>query len=206
MNDKLNLKFLFNSPDYILVAQVKMGNEQAFTILYEKYFEKLLNSMKSKFSSLQYEVIEDAVLESFVVLYENIMSGKYKHDDILFSYIYRIAFYKLTKPLSIGNDDDLEYLISEVFEENEKELYFDTIEEILKDLSVGNILCKILFDAQFTQLFDVEDRKQKISDEELFANFPDAFTNVDNIRNKRNKCMEKLKKVFFEKIGGNRNE
>jgi len=197
-----------NAPDYILVVQVKAGNEHAFTVLYNKYFNKLLYSIIKKYSSLQYDLIEDAVLETFMVFNENIISGKYKHNDSLFSYLYQVAFFKLAKDSKNikenNNEDFLENLIGQIFEnEYEKELYLNLVEEILKNLSIGkkdqNIKCKILFDAQLTNLFNINDRGTKISDEDLFKMYPDVFKSVSVVKNRRNKCLEKLKKEFFKK-------
>jgi RNA polymerase sigma-70 factor (ECF subfamily) len=175
--------------DFILIAEIRNGNKEAFTIIFNKYYNKILTCLlrENKISSDQ---AEDFVLEAFYDLHNNIYNGKYKEEGKLYNYIYTMAHRRFLKfnnkkhLICIDiNKELLEEKVDDIFA-NEKEMfvYSKAAEHAVKELTW---LCKELIYAQYTI--------PKTNDVDLFNEYRNQFTCLSNVKNKRNKCIEKLR-------------
>ena len=179
-----------NVKDYILIAEIRNGNERAFTELFDRYYLKLVNTLAKNNSFGPRENIEDAVLDAFIETKIKIENKKYEEQSLFFAYVKTIAFRALNKERlknkeDLSIEDHLKSLEAEIFENNiEREYYYRKLEEAKKEI---DWLCRELIEAQYGII--------KTSDQEIYNDYPDQFTRLANVRNKRNKCLDKLKKI-----------
>jgi len=178
-------KEMIHATDFIFVAETKKGNEKAFTAILNKYFNNIVLSLYKDNRTSKPDV-EDCVLDAFVDLHINIHNENYEEKGKLYSYIYTLAKRKLIKvikkePILVQQEVFIE---EEVFiDEDEKEKYIKAADKAI-NLMIG--LCQKLIHAQFS--------KPKISDEKMYEKNQKDFTSIANVRHKRNRCMEKLRK------------
>ena len=187
--------------DKTLINKFRDGDGKAFTTLFDRYSQKLKNTLMSKNSFIREDEAEDYVTEAFISFHENLLTGKYEDKGKLFNYLYTIAYNLYRKQLRKNAEDvtkdPLEILAGEIFEDgNEREEMMAFVEQILLTLTVGKnekvVNCADLIYAQYGIL--------KISDEDYYNEHPEKFTNILDVRRKRNKCMEKLRKIVKENI------
>ncbi len=133
----------------------------------------------------------DIFQEAIIVLYEKAKSGSFELHAQLKTYIYavcrRLWLKKLAlnqrfsgnlanAPETIATDDDIE-----VFEHRSQD--FDLMEQALQNLGEP---CKELLESYYI-------RKKNMS--EIAREF--GYTNADNAKNQKYKCLMRLKKIFF---------
>ena len=195
MKEKLNYKYsLKNVKDYILIAEIKSGKERAFYELFDRYFDKLVYTLL-KYNEVRIDEAQDLVTDAFLDFNRQLINGQYKDENKVFGYIYRIVHRKYIGSLKNNKeqtteDDLLVQLEEEIFTNDiEQEEYYRIAEQAKAKLS---FLCQELIEAQYGAI--------KISDEEIYNEYIEEFTNLANVRNKRNKCMEKLRKNARELI------
>ena len=187
--------------DKDLVERISNGDQRAFTVIFDKYNEKLIKTLMSK-NIMNREQAEDFVTEAFIDLYEKILNGKYAENGTMFNFLYTIAhrlFLKENKRNieDVTENERLKTLVKEIFDDdNQREEYFRLVEEILKDLSIGKnekeLSCADILYAQYGI--------EKTSDENYYDEYPEKFTNILDVRRKRYKCLEKLKTALHQKI------
>lgn len=171
-----------NSRDIVLVNKIKEGDRRAFDVLFQKYAPSLINQLKNS-NQISSDSAEDIILESFLDVYKSIIEGIYKEKGLFSSYVYTIAHrrflkeYKKKKEFStceeINNVPDLD---------TDKTMYLIAAEKALESLSE---LCRDLIYYKNYHNF---------KDEEILVNFPE-LKNLSNVKNRRNKCMTKLREL-----------
>jgi RNA polymerase sigma factor (sigma-70 family) len=139
----------------------------------------------------------DIFQEAIIVLYEKAKSGSFELHAQLKTYIYavcrRLWLKKLAlnqrfsgnlanAPETIATDDDIE-----VFEHRSQD--FDLMEQALQNLGEP---CKELLESYYI-------RKKNMS--EIAREF--GYTNADNAKNQKYKCLMRLKKIFFRHYNNN---
>jgi RNA polymerase sigma factor (sigma-70 family) len=139
----------------------------------------------------------DIFQEAIIVLYEKTKSGSFELHAQLKTYIYavcrRLWLKKLAlnqrfsgnlanAPETIATDDDIE-----VFEHRSQD--FDLMEQALQNLGEP---CKELLESYYI-------RKKNMS--EIAREF--GYTNADNAKNQKYKCLMRLKKIFFRHYNNN---
>ena len=191
----LMFKIKSDATDKQLIDAVKKHNEQAFTIIYNRYSAEIIKHLKIKTSYNIYleSAIDDIVSETFVTLWENIINGKYETQGYLKAYLQKIAFFKMLK---IANKNNTISRIDEAGKlsdlENEQELSDLLDDDIIDYKKVAeealNKLKEICLQIIIFKYYD------KMSDAEIYTKFKDEFESVRNIRSRRSHCMEKLRK------------
>jgi DNA-directed RNA polymerase specialized sigma24 family protein len=193
----LMIKIKSNATDKQLIEAIKYHNQKAFTIIFNRYYGEIKKHLKIKTSSNSYleSFIDDIVNDTFVTLWENIVSGKYESQGYLKSYLQRISFYKLLKTTKKIKVKPVSTLREVRDEQNELELmellegdpidYNNIAETALNNLKE---ICLQLIVLKF---YD------KMSDKEIFDKFSDEykgeFKEVKNIKSRRSHCMNKLR-------------
>lgn len=139
----------------------------------------------------------DIFQEAIIVLYEKAKSGSFELHAQLKTYIYavcrRLWLKKLAlnqrfsgnlanAPETIATEDDIE-----VFEHRSQD--FDLMEQALQNLGEP---CKELLESYYI-------RKNNMS--EIARQF--GYTNADNAKNQKYKCLMRLKKIFFRHYNNN---
>ena len=145
------------------------------------------------------EDARDIFQEAIIVLYEKAKSGSFELHAQLKTYIYavcrRLWLKKLAHnarfsgdlanaPETIATDDDLE-----MYDQRTQD--FEMMEQALQHLGEP---CKELLESYYI-------RKKNMS--EIAREF--GYTNADNAKNQKYKCLMRLKKIFFGRYNHNNN-
>lgn len=181
-----------NSSDKQLIQAVQNKNETAFSLIYRKYYSDVLKHLEIKSISNSYmnSFLEEIATDTFVTLWENILNGKYESQGYLKAYLQKTAYFKFLKKTQKKQIYSLDKEISD--EANEAEIhsildsgktdYLQVAENGLKELD--EICLQIILLKYY----------EKLDDDTIFDLFPEQLKNVGNVRKRRSKCMDKLKR------------
>lgn len=133
----------------------------------------------------------DIFQESMIVLYEKAKSGSFELNCQIKTFLYSVSRRLWLKRLQQQNrfsspGDSMEPVVpvEEDLEEHERRnAEFDMMEKAISHLGEP---CKSLIEAYYLQ---------KQSMQAIAANF--GYTNADNAKNQKYKCLMRLKKIFF---------
>ncbi len=133
----------------------------------------------------------DIFQESMIVLYEKARSGNFELNCQIKTFLYSVSRRLWLKRLQQQNrfaspGDSMEMVIpveDELKEHEQRNAEFDMMENAINHLGEP---CKSLIEAYYLQ---------KKSMQEIAANF--GYTNDDNAKNQKYKCLMRLKKIFF---------
>lgn len=138
---------------------------------------------------------KDIFQEALVLLFEKAKLGDFQLSSKLGTYIYSICRNIWLKKLNRSRGKEIS--TSEFFEENvgtteddaavqeEKNLQFTVMEEAMSKLGEP---CKTLLESFYVQKMDMK------SITEMFG-----YTNADNAKTQKYKCLMRLKKLFFDR-------
>ena len=134
---------------------------------------------------------KDIFQEAMIVLYEKVRSGSFELNCLIKTYVYSVSKSLWLKRLQQLNRysppiDDLESAVpvDEDMEDHEKrDAEFEMMNKAISSLGEP---CKSLLEAYYLQ-------KQNM--QVIAANF--GYTNADNAKNQKYKCLMRLKKIFF---------
>ena len=192
---KENRKKPFSSlNDQQILSAIVEGNEEVLSSLYKKYYNLVLKLVVNNSGSS--DEAADIYQESIIVLYENACKPGFELKCQIQTYIYSVAKRLWLKQLKKKGKT---YLIREN-EENgivdvgddvahhlKKENDFLKIEKCLSEL--GEPCATLIKDFYIDQL-SMEDIAEKF-----------GYTNADNAKNQKYKCLQRLKKYFFDYRG-----
>jgi RNA polymerase sigma factor (sigma-70 family) len=134
---------------------------------------------------------KDVFQEAMIVLYEKVRSGTFELNCQIKTYVYSVSRRLWLKKLQQQNRYvapvqglENEVPVEEEIEEHEKR----NSEFEMMDKAIGSLgePCKSLLEAYYLQ------KKNMV---EIAANF--GYTNADNAKNQKYKCLMRLKKIFF---------
>ncbi len=185
-----------NYTDLELIQGLATGNNAAIATIYRLYQPMLLKWIVSRGGEETdaYDVFQ----ESLLVLYEKSADTEFcltcKLSTYLFAVAKRLWFKKTQQRGTISSldiekdaDDDDENELAGYDEDigihEEKELNFDKLEQSLEQLGSP---CKELL-----QSFYIEDKSMQ----EIATSF--GYTNAENAKTQKYKCLNRLKKIFF---------
>ncbi|CAN5811660.1 hypothetical protein BH24BAC1_BH24BAC1_19780 [soil metagenome] len=174
--------------DEALVAGIKRNDEAALSYLYTLHFPMILHFMLN--NSGTEEEAKDIYQEAVIIFYEKIKAGSMVLNCQIKTYLYsvcrRLWLKKLTEKSRVGKPRDEEFFVelaAEEAEDDEKEMRFGIMGESLALLGEP---CRSLLEDFYLH----ERSMQQIS--ERFG-----YTNPDNAKNQKYKCLMRLKKLFF---------
>lgn len=135
----------------------------------------------------------DIFQESMIVLFENAKSGTFELNCLIKTYLYSVARRLWLKRLQVMKKygGDVENIAETVPVEEEIEAHeqrsmdFQVMEKAMMNLGEP---CKSLLEAYYMQ-------KKNMTD--IASSF--GYTNADNAKNQKYKCLLRLKKLFFSK-------
>lgn len=133
----------------------------------------------------------DIFQEAMIVLYERAKSGTFELNCQIKTFVYSVSRRLWLKRLQQQNrfsapGDSMEAVIAvedELEDHERKNAEFDMMDKAISHLGEP---CKSLIEAYYLQ---------KKSMQEIAANF--GYTNADNAKNQKYKCLMRLKKIFF---------
>lgn len=171
---------------------LRSGNSEVLTALYKKYYNIVLKLVVNNSGSS--DAARDVYQETIIVLFENSKKPSFELNCQLQTYIYSVAKRLWLKHLKKNGNtflikENSEGEIADVSEDlsvhDQKEKDFEKVNQSLA--SLGEPCATLIKD------FYV----QKLSMDEIAEKF--GYTNADNAKNQKYKCLQRLKKYFFEK-------
>lgn len=170
-----------------LIIALRSGDEQALRQVYRGHYAMVVNMVTNNAGSIQ--EAKDVYQETIIVFYENIRREGFELNCQLKTYLYSVARRIWLKQLERKKkfngriEDSDEFLELGLEEEGRREEQFTAMHVALE--SLGEPCCSILKDFYLN----------KQSMEEITLKF--GYTNTDNTKNQKYKCLKRLKKLFF---------
>lgn len=134
---------------------------------------------------------KDIFQEAMIVLYEKVRSGAFELNCQIKTYVYSVSKRLWLKRLQqlkrltpgIENLDGVFPVENDIEEHEKRDFEFEMMNKAISSLGEP---CKSLLEAYYLQ-------KRKM--QEIATNF--GYTNADNAKNQKYKCLMRLKKIFF---------
>jgi RNA polymerase sigma factor (sigma-70 family) len=175
--------------DREVVLGILNNSEEALNRLYVGYFPMILQFILN--NSGNEDDAKDVYQEAIIVLYNKIKSGDFELSSKLKTYIYsvcrRIWLKKLSqesKRTNLSDFEDVEAVETdlELFEEKDKQ--FEKMQSALVHLGEP---CKTIIQDFYINDLSMQDISDKF-----------GYTNTDNAKTQKYKCLQRLKKLFFQ--------
>ncbi|HEY2583349.1 MAG TPA: sigma-70 family RNA polymerase sigma factor [Mucilaginibacter sp.] len=178
--------------DSEVILGILNNSESVLKRLYLAYFPMVLQLIINNNGNT--DDAKDIYQEAIIILYNKVKGGNFELSSKLKTYIYSICRRLWLKRLSQmnrygGNIKDFEEYLT-VDDENEK-----NTERDVQFSRMGNALqllgepCKTIIED-----FYINNRSMQ----EICENF--GYTNADNAKTQKYKCLQRLKKLFFQQI------
>lgn len=183
-------KALFSDTEFL--DGLRTGNEAALKALYKKYYNIVLKIVVNNSGSS--EAAQDIYQETIIVLFENAQKPGFVLNCQLQTFIYSIAKRLWLKQLrnnsnltKLSNGDEHKFVdVSEEINEHlQKE---EALLKMTKSLSELGEPCKTIITDFYIQHLSMDEISEKF-----------GYTNSDNAKTQKYKCLQRLKKYFFEK-------
>lgn len=177
----------FTDADFL--EGLRQDNNETLKALYKKFFTVVLKYVLNNNGSEQ--EAKDVYQESIIVLYQNARKPGFELNCQLQTYIYSIAKRLWLKQigkqshlvkLNDENTEDEVNVGNEVEEHERREKDFDRMNESLEKLGEP---CKSLITDFYLRKLNMEAIAEKF-----------GYTNADNAKNQKYKCLQRLKKIF----------
>lgn len=178
--------------DNDFIEGLRQGDNLVLTALYKKYYNIVLKLIVNNNGSQ--EAAQDIYQETVIALYENVRKPGFELNCQLQTYIYSVAkrlwlkqLKKNGKTFLLKEEEDEE--LADVSEDlqvyEEKEAHIRQMNQSLEELGEP---CVSLIKGVYVH---------KQSMDEIAEKF--GYTNADNAKNQKYKCLQRLKKMFFDK-------
>ena len=172
-----------------LLKGLAVNDKKAIETIYQQNFNMVQSLIINNNGST--DDAKDIFQEAMIVLYEKVRSGSFELNCQIKTFVYSVARRLWLKRLQLQNrfsatSDNLEELVEvdgEIEEHEQRNSEFEMMEKALANLGEP---CKSLLEAYYLH-------KQNM--QVIAANF--GYTNADNAKNQKYKCLMRLKKIFF---------
>lgn len=176
--------------DREVVLGILNNSEEALNKLYTGYFPMVLQFILN--NSGGEDDAKDVYQEAIIVLYNKIKGGDFELSSKLKTYIYsvsrRIWLKKLAqqsrKTNNLADFEDVLMVDDDVEQHEEKDKQFQKMQSALHHLGEP---CKTIIQDFYINNLSMQDISEKF-----------GYTNTDNAKTQKYKCMQRLKKIFFQ--------
>jgi RNA polymerase sigma factor (sigma-70 family) len=176
--------------DREVVLGILNNSDDALNKLYIGYFPMVLQFILN--NNGDEDDAKDVYQEGIIVLYNKIKSGDFELSSKLKTYIYsvcrRIWLKKLAqqskKTNNISDFEDIVSIDVDIEDHQQKEMQFDKMQSALLHLGEP---CKTIIQDFYLNNLSMQDISEKF-----------GYTNTDNAKTQKYKCMQRLKKLFFQ--------
>jgi RNA polymerase sigma factor (sigma-70 family) len=186
----MTVKKQFSDSDYI--DGLKINNDKILSSLYKKFYPIVLKYVLNNNGSEQ--EAQDIYQETILVLYKNCKKSEFELKCALQTYIYSIAKRLWLKQINANknlyrlnnendNDNNIVDVANEINEHLEKENQLQKMKLSLTGLGEP---CKTLLEDFYISQLNMEEIAEKF-----------GYTNSDNAKNQKYKCLQRLKKLYF---------
>ena len=171
---------------------LRRGSNEVLAALYKKYYNIVLKLIVNNSGSE--EAAQDIYQETVIVLYENAQKPGFELNCQLQTYIYSVAKRLWLKQLKKTGKT---FLLRENEENEVVDVSDDLNEHLNKEADIQNMNRSLgeLGEPCATLITDFYVRR--LSMDEIAEKF--GYTNADNAKNQKYKCLQRLKKNFFDK-------
>lgn len=171
---------------------LRSGNNEVLSALYKKYYTIVLKFIVN--NSGTEEAAQDIYQETVIVLYENAQKPAFSLNCQLQTYIYSVAKRLWLKQLKKNGKT---FLFKEEEENEVVDVSSDLSEHQIKEQEIEkmNRSLEELGEPCATLIKDFY--VHKLGMDEIADKF--GYTNADNAKNQKYKCLQRLKKYFFDK-------
>lgn len=172
-----------------LLKGLAQGDKQTIEIIYKDHYNLIQSLILNNNGTA--DDAKDIFQEAMIVLYEKVRSGSFELNCQLKTYLYSVSKRLWLKKLSTNNrfvstgvELEQTFPVEEELEAHERrDAEFDMMEKAIATLGEP---CKSLLEAYYLN----KQNMQVIA--EAFG-----YTNADNAKNQKYKCLVRLKKIFF---------
>jgi RNA polymerase sigma factor (sigma-70 family) len=172
-----------------LLKGLAASDKKAIETIYQQNFNMVQSLIINNNGSS--DDAKDIFQEAMIVLYEKVRSGSFELNCQIKTFVYSVARRLWLKRLQLQNrfsatSDNLEDLVEvdgDIDEHEQRNAEFEVMEKAMSSLGEP---CKSLLEAYYLQ-------KQNM--QVIAVNF--GYTNADNAKNQKYKCLMRLKKLFF---------
>ncbi|HMI04120.1 MAG TPA: sigma-70 family RNA polymerase sigma factor [Pedobacter sp.] len=176
--------------DREVVLGILNNSEDALNKLYTGYFPMILQFILN--NNGDEDDAKDVYQEGIIVLYNKIKGGNFELSSKLKTYIYsvcrRIWLKKLAqqsrKASNIADFEDVIATEDDVEQHEEKDRQFEKMQAALLHLGEP---CKTIIQDFYINNLSMQDICEKF-----------GYTNTDNAKTQKYKCLQRLKKIFFQ--------
>ena len=173
-----------------LINGLGRNDRKSIEVLYEVNYPAIQSFILNNNGTV--DDAKDIFQESLIVLYEKVSAGNFELQSKIKTYLYAVARRIWLKRLHqmhrfgniVENVDDLIPVEEDLEEQERKNEAFNQMDKALSQLGEP---CKSLLEAFYIQ------KKPMF---EIAENF--GYTNADNAKNQKYKCLIRLKKIFFK--------
>ena len=178
--------------DYEYLEGLRLSNDAVIRSIYKKHYPVIARMVLNN-SGTEQEA-KDVFQESLLVLYHHVKQQQFSLSCALQTYLYSVAkrlwlkqlhknhgFYKLDERFYENEDVGAASSDLEVYEEREQNI--DRMKESMGQLGEP---CKALLEDFYTKHLSMDEIADKF-----------GYTNADNAKNQKYKCLQRLKKIFF---------
>ncbi len=177
-----------------LLSAIQRGDQQALGSLYKMYFPMVIHFITQN-SGTEQEA-KDIYQEAIIVLYEHTQEEHFELTCKVKTYIYSVCRRLWLKKLAqksrfVGRIEDFESFIPFTRDDSEaedKDEQFKTMKVAMDELGEP---CRTILEDFFIHDFTMQQITDKM-----------GYTNVDNAKNQKYKCLMRLKKIFFSQYRG----
>ncbi|HEX7845597.1 MAG TPA: sigma-70 family RNA polymerase sigma factor [Chitinophagaceae bacterium] len=177
------------SNEQILLKGLARNETKAVETIYRENFNMVQALIINNNGSA--DDAKDVFQEAMIVLYEKVRSGNFELNCQIKTYVYSVCrrlWLKKLQQLSrysgeIGNIDETVPVEDDIGEHDKRNTEFEMMDKAIGSLGEP---CKSLLEAFYLQ---------KRNMQEIAASF--GYTNADNAKTQKYKCLMRLKKIFF---------
>ncbi len=187
----MNIKFSSSLPtDREVVLGILNNSVEALNKLYAAYFPMVLQFILN--NNGNEDDAKDVYQEAIIVLYNKVKSGSFELSSKLKTYIYsvsrRIWLKKLAqqskKTSNIADFEDVLIVEEDMEQHEQKDMQFDKMKVALESLGEP---CKTIIEDFYINNQSMQEICEKF-----------GYTNTDNAKTQKYKCLQRLKKLFFQ--------
>lgn len=177
--------------DLDFIEGLRQNNDVVLRALYKKFYTPVLKYVVN--NSGTSESAADIYQETIIVLYENVQKSGFQLNCQLQTFIYSIAKRLWLKQLrnsshlaklNGSDDEDFVDVSEEIAEHLQKEANIEKMNEGLENLGEP---CRTLLKDFYVYRLSMDDISEKF-----------GYTNADNAKTQKYKCLQRLKRYFFE--------
>lgn len=180
--------------DEELIIAIRHQNEKALSIIYKSHFPMILHFITTNNGTEQ--EAKDIYQEAVIVLYENSQQPEFELSCKIKTYLYsicrRLWLKRITeKSKYVGKIEDFESFIPfevDQSDQDEREKQFSVMQNALTQLGEP---CRTIMEDFFVHSLSMQQITEKM-----------GYTNADNAKNQKYKCLMRLKKIFFTNYSG----